>query len=217
MRSPLGSPVLGQPSATPEPGEGPLHDPALGQGHEARAVAPGTISSRQRPVPATALAVPRPGRRRRRRSPDDGQPRRRAGGQAPSRSWTLAGWIAALSRRPSVSTRMCRFLPLTFLPHRTLRIDARAPFSASSRSGCRRSRPSGSRPYRPARGPHDRAECSRLSVPSQAPASGSRAPCLGRQILGQGPPLAARGRPWDAVQHLAHVHLRLRPPRWRAG
>ena len=29
--------VLGEPSAAAEPGEGPLHDPALAQGHEARA------------------------------------------------------------------------------------------------------------------------------------------------------------------------------------
>ena len=31
--------VLGEPAAAPEPREGPLHDPALGQRHEARAVA----------------------------------------------------------------------------------------------------------------------------------------------------------------------------------
>jgi hypothetical protein len=37
-------------------------------------------------------------------------------GTAPSRSWTSAGWTAALSSRPSVSTRMWRLLPLTFLP-----------------------------------------------------------------------------------------------------
>ncbi len=30
--------VLGEPSAAAEPGEGPLHDPALAQGHEARAL-----------------------------------------------------------------------------------------------------------------------------------------------------------------------------------
>ena len=52
--------VLGEPSAAPEPGERPLDDPALRQGHEALGMATATISSRQRPVPATAAAVATP-------------------------------------------------------------------------------------------------------------------------------------------------------------
>ena len=35
---------------------------------------------------------------------------------APSRSWTLAGWTVAASRRPSVSVRTWRLRPTTFLP-----------------------------------------------------------------------------------------------------
>jgi hypothetical protein len=71
-----------------------------------------TISSRQRPVLVTAAAIGAVGADHL----DEGEQPARSSGMAPSRSWTSAGWIAALKSRPSVSTRMCRFLPLTFLP-----------------------------------------------------------------------------------------------------
>jgi hypothetical protein len=35
----------------------------------------------------------------------------------PSRSWMSAGCTMAWSSKPSISTRICRFLPLIFLPH----------------------------------------------------------------------------------------------------
>lgn len=34
----------------------------------------------------------------------------------PSRSWRFAGRTTACSRKPTVSTRVCHFLPLVFLP-----------------------------------------------------------------------------------------------------
>lgn len=45
-----------------------------------------------------------------------GVPRSASTSWAPSRSWTLAGWTTTVSSSPSVSTRMCRLRPLTFLP-----------------------------------------------------------------------------------------------------
>ena len=69
----------------------------------------------------------------------EGSPRRaRAGQPAPSRSWTLAGWTTTLSRRPSVSTRMCRLRPVTFLPaSKPCGSSAEPPFERPWRSGCR--------------------------------------------------------------------------------
>src|SRR4051812_16670895 len=107
--------VLGEPPAAPEPRERPLHDPALGQGHEAL----GRVA-RDYPEPPAAG----PGDRDRtkappaRITPTNGNGRRaaRGTGRTPSRSCTSAGWITAVSGRPSVSIGTCRFLPSTFSP-----------------------------------------------------------------------------------------------------
>src|SRR5580692_7859051 len=52
----------------------------------------------------------------------------------PSRSWMPAEWTMACSNRPSVSTRICRFLPLISLPASTPCGSMQAPlFRRSSR------------------------------------------------------------------------------------
>ena len=52
----------------------------------------------------------------------------------PSRSWMAAEWTMACSNRPSVSTRICRFLPLISLPASNPCGSMRAPlFQRSSR------------------------------------------------------------------------------------
>src|SRR6516165_10156276 len=46
----------------------------------------------------------------------------------PSRSWMSAACTMACIKRPCVSTRMCRFLPLIFCPHRSRAGRCKAPF-----------------------------------------------------------------------------------------
>lgn len=71
---------------------------------------------------------------------------------APSRSCTLAGWTTTFSRRPSVSTRMWRLRPVTFLPaSKPCGSSVEPPFEQPWRSGGRRSRRSDWRRGRPAR------------------------------------------------------------------
>src|SRR5271154_6992909 len=129
---------------------------------------------------------------------------------APSRSCTLAGWTATLSRRPRVSTRMWRLRPMTFLPHQSLA--GRAQSRLLSRLAAlavddRRRR------ARFAPGPLARLDVERVmdalqrAVPiPQAKVVVRRA--LRRQILGQSLPLAAgRQHIEDGVQDFADVHL----------
>src|SRR4051795_8887728 len=131
---------------------------------------------------------------------------------APSRSWTSAGWIAALSSRPSVSTRMCRFLPLTFLPASYPDGSMCAPLfraldTLAVDDGCRRARLLA--------GPLADLDGQGVVQPPQRAVPGPqgqvvvhRAPR--RQVLGQGAPLAPGGQDVeDAVQDLAHVHRAL--------
>jgi hypothetical protein len=47
---------------------------------------------------------------------------------APARSCTSAGWTTKFKSKPSVSTRICRLRPVTFLPHQDPASRARRPF-----------------------------------------------------------------------------------------
>src|SRR5271168_4592416 len=82
--------VAGQAAVAVDPGEGALDDPALGQDASLRL----TISNFHAPVLAMTLAIFGPLRS------INGKDRRavRSRSPAPSRSCTLAGWTATLSR-----------------------------------------------------------------------------------------------------------------------
>jgi hypothetical protein len=126
--------VLGEPAAAPEPGEGPFHDPALGQRHEARAVA--TLHDLQPPSSD-------PGHRRRGRlalagasgedHPDEPEqptrgPQKRHG---PVPVLGVGGMDGSAQQE---AQRVDRDVPLLALDPlariKALRVDTRAPFSA---------------------------------------------------------------------------------------
>ena len=114
-------PVLGQSSAAVEPGEGAFDDPALGQNDEAcgliRSLDDFDVDARQNPlhrvlelrplVAAVGIELDQ-----KRKAPN----KLAISSTPPSRSWTSAAWTIACISKPCVSTRMCRFLPLIFLP-----------------------------------------------------------------------------------------------------
>ena len=110
-------PVLGQSSAAAEPSECAFDDPALWERDEAcgltRPLDDLDVEARQNPFDralelrplVTAIGI------------ELDQERKGAISSAPpSRSWTSAACTMACISRPCVSTRMCRFLPLIFLP-----------------------------------------------------------------------------------------------------
>jgi hypothetical protein len=115
---------------------------------------------------------------------------------APSRSWTLAAWTTAASRRPWWSVRMWRLIPLIFLPASNPTGSIERPLFASTwRSGCREEQPRGwlrglparalrhrvHRGYAPACRPRPTirnscAPCSWAGNPLADAATGSRSP-----------------------------------------
>src|SRR6267378_3513346 len=78
-----------------------------------------------------------------------------------------AGWTTAWSRRPNVSTRMCRFLPLIFLPASYPCGSMNAPlFPRFSRNGAPRQKPKHNHPttdplVNPGNPPHCYQTCSK--------------------------------------------------------
>src|ERR1700686_3097802 len=133
--------VAGQAAVAADPGKGALDDPALRQDDKAMGVAalddvqgPGTglgdylghLWPLVAGVGEDAFDERKGCRAVRSRS------------LAPSRSCTLAGWTATLNMRPSVSTRIWRLRPVTFLPaSKPCGSSAEPPFEPPCRSGCR--------------------------------------------------------------------------------
>ena len=76
---------------------------------------------------------------------------------APSRSWTLAAWTTAASRRPWWSVRIWRLIPLIFLPASNPTGSIERPLFASTWcSGCREEQPRGWLRGLPVRAPRHR-------------------------------------------------------------
>jgi hypothetical protein len=105
-----------QPTISADPGEGPFNNPAFWQDDEAMCVA--AFNDLQGPAAGVGdyLRHLRPliagigeanGNQRR---------AQRSNWRAPSRSCTSAEWTTTFSRRPSLSTRIWRLRPVTFLP-----------------------------------------------------------------------------------------------------
>ena len=112
--------VFGEATAAADPGKGALDDPAFGENDEAMQFVAlddfngpgsgrGDCACQLRSLIASVGEDPLDERKRRR-------VRRSRTSGAPSRSCKSAEWTTTFSKRPSVSTRMCRLRPLTFLP-----------------------------------------------------------------------------------------------------
>ena len=114
-------PVLGQSSTAAEPGEGAFDDPALGQRDEAYGLT-GPFDNldgdaRQNPFHRALELRPLVAAVGIEFDQERKAPNKLAISSAPpSRSWTSAACTMACISRPCVSTRICRFLPLIFLP-----------------------------------------------------------------------------------------------------
>src|ERR1700692_81799 len=85
----------------------------------------------------------------------------------PSRSCTSAAWTSACIKRPCVSTRMCRFLPLIFLPASNPAGSIVDPFFRALHALAVEDRGSGTRPddnflVRPRRAEFDEADIREL-------------------------------------------------------
>src|SRR5579862_7701678 len=150
---------------------------------------------------------------------------------APSRSWTLAAWTTAASRRPWWSVRIWRLIPLIFLPASNPTGSIERPLFASTWcSGCREEQPRGWLRGLPVRAPRHRvrrgyapacrprpttrnscALCSWAENPWAGVATDSRSP--GRRATRRSPH-GCRPRAGDRRVSLAGSAVQGSPIRW---
>ena len=134
--------IAGEPAVAADPSEGSLDNPSLGQDDETMQF----IALDDLKCPGAGLGNGRGGLGSlvagiSEDALDEGKEAARASiedKRAPSRSCTSAEWTTTFSRRPSVSTRICRLRPVTFLPaSKPCGSSVEPPFERPWRSGCR--------------------------------------------------------------------------------